>query len=164
MPELINDRVCAEVDGEVVVFLIGMRINKPWKVWKWWPILMAMPEMLRELAAHPELGLLSARGQYGLRNVSVLQYWKSAKHLQAYAHSQANVHLPAWQSFNQKVGSGGDVGIWHETYVVPHGCAESVYVNMPRYGLALAGNVFPAKGHRATAAKRLARMTQGKQS
>jgi hypothetical protein len=74
------------------------------------------------------------------------------------------VHVSAWQSFNQKVGSSGDVGIWHETYVVPNSCAESVYVNMPRYGLGLAGNVFPAKGHRATAAKRLARMTHGNQS
>jgi hypothetical protein len=43
MPEIINERMCAEVDGEVVVFLIGMRINKPWTGWKWWPILMAMP-------------------------------------------------------------------------------------------------------------------------
>ncbi len=68
---------------------------------------------------------------------------KSAKHLQAYAHSQTNVHLRAWQPFNQKVGSSGDVGIWHETYVVPYGCAESVYVNMPRYGLGLAGYAAP---------------------
>jgi hypothetical protein len=163
MSEIINERVCAEVDGEVVVFLIGMRINKLWKVWMWWPIFIAMSKMLKELAAHPELGLLSARGQFGLRNFSVLQYWQSAKHLQAYAHSQNHAHLPAWQSFNQKVGTSGDVGIWHETYVVPAGCAESVYVNMPRYGLGLAGHVFPAKGHRATAAKRLARMTRDRQ-
>ena len=104
-----------------------------------------MPKMLKELAAHPELGLLSVRGNHGFRNLSVLQYWKSAEHLQA------------WQAFNQTVGNSGDVGIWHETSVVPDGCAESVYVNMPRYGLGLAGNVFPAKGQRATAAKRLAR-------
>lgn len=34
MSKLIKERVCAEVEGEVVVFLIGMRINKLWKVWK----------------------------------------------------------------------------------------------------------------------------------
>jgi len=158
MDDVINERVCAEVEEQVVVFLIGMRINKLWKVWAWWPVLMAMPRMLEELAAHPELGLLGARGQYGLRNLSVLQYWKSAEHLQAYAHSRDNVHLPAWQSFNKKVGTRGDVGIWHETYVVPSSHAESVYVNMPRYGLGMAGKVFPAKGNRATAAKRLAGM------
>ena len=83
---------------------------------------------------------------------------ESAEHLQAYARNSDKTHLPAWQAFNREVGTGGDVGIWHETYVVPQGHAESVYVNMPRYGLGLAGALFPAKGQRATAAKRLARM------
>ena len=157
MPELVTERVCAEVEGEFVVFLIGMRINKLWKVWKWLPVFIAMPNILKELDAHPELGVLSARGHFGLRNFMILQYWKSAEHLQAYAHASDKVHLPAWQAFNRKVGTGGDVGIWHETYVVPQGHAESVYVNMPRYGLGLAGTLFPAKGQRASASKRLAR-------
>jgi hypothetical protein len=158
MPEIIKERVCAEVEGEVVVFLIGMRINKLWKPWKWLPVLRAMPKMLAELAGHPELGMLAARTHFGLRNFMVLQHWKSAAHLQAYAHAANEAHLPAWQAFNKSVGSNGDVGIWHETYVVPQGHAESIYVNMPRYGLGLAGGVFSAKGERATAAKRLARM------
>ena len=115
-----------------------------------------MPRMLKELEAHPELGMLSARGHFGLRNLMVLQYWRSAAHLQAYAHASDKIHLPAWQAFNRQIGSQGDVGIWHETYVVPSGHAESVYVNMPRYGLGLAGAIFPAKGQRASAAKRLA--------
>ena len=159
MPELVTERMCAEVEGEIVVFLIGMRINKLWKVWKWLPVVAAMPRMVKELEAHSELGMLSARPQVGLRNLWFLQYWKSAEHLQAYARSDDKAHLPAWQAFNRKIGTGGDVGIWHETYVVPQGHAESVYVNMPRYGLGLAGVLFPAKGQRATAAKRLARRT-----
>ena len=158
MSELITERVCAEAEGGVVVFLIGMRVNKPWKVWKWLPVFAAMPRMLRELAARPELGLLSARGHFGLRNFMVLQYWRSAEHLRAYAHAANQAHLPAWQAFNRAVGTGGDVGIWHETYVVPEGHLESVYVNMPRYGLGLAGALFPAKGQRANASKRLARL------
>jgi len=28
------ERVCAQIDGAVVVFIIGMRINKIWKVHK----------------------------------------------------------------------------------------------------------------------------------
>jgi hypothetical protein len=161
MSELINERICAEVEGEIVVFLIGMRINRLWKVWKWLPVAMAMPRMLKELAAHPELGMLSARGQFGLRNLSFLQYWKSAGYLRAYAHAADKTHLPAWQAFNASVGTGGDVGIWHETYVVPDGQLETVYVNMPRYGLGLAGTLFPAKGLRASAAKRLAHKSKG---
>ena len=155
MSELITERVCAEVDNEIAVFLIGMRINKLWKVWKWLPVMRAMSTMLRELAAHPELGLLSSRGHFGLRNISSVQYWKSAAHLQAFARSADKTHLLAWHAFNSSVGTNGDIGIWHETYVVPRGNLESVYVNMPRYGLGLAGTLFPAKGHRASAAKRL---------
>ncbi len=152
---IIHDRVCAEAEGEIVVFLIGMRINRLWKVWKWLPVLAAMPRMLRELAAQPGRGLLATRPHFGLRNLMVLQYWRSAAELRAYAHAADAQHRPAWQAFNRAIGTGGDVGIWHETYVVPPGHAESIYVNMPRHGLAQAGQVFPAKGHRATAATRL---------
>jgi hypothetical protein len=158
MPDLVKERVCAEIEGDFVVFLIGMRINKLWKVSIWLPVVMAMPRMLKELAAHPELGMLSARGHYGPRNLMVLQYWRSADHLQAYAQAASRAHLPAWQAFNRKVGTGGDVGIWHETYIVQAGHSESVYVNMPRHGLGLAGILFPAKGQRANASKRLARV------
>ena len=58
--EIIDKRVTAEVDGPFVVFLIGMRINKFWKVWKWLPVFFAMPRMLRELEQRPESGFLGA--------------------------------------------------------------------------------------------------------
>lgn len=156
MSEIIRERICAEVDGDVVIFLIGMRINKLWKFWKWFPVVRAMPRMLEELAANPQLGMLSARGYFGLRNLVSVQYWESAAHLRAFAHSADRAHLPQWQAFNRHIGTGGDVGIWHETYVIPRGQSESVYVNMPRFGLGLAGAVFPAVGPRSTASKRLA--------
>ncbi len=34
----------ANIEGDFVVFLIGMRINKPWKIHRWWPVLRAMPQ------------------------------------------------------------------------------------------------------------------------
>ena len=156
MPDIVAERVCAEIEDEIVVFLIGMRINRLWKVWKWLPVARAMSTMLQELAAHPELGLLGVRQAFWLRDLSSVQYWKSAAHLQAFAGSAGNAHLPAWQAFHRSVGTSGDVGIWHETYVVPRGNLESIYLNMPRHGLGLVGKLSPAKGHRATAAKRLA--------
>ena len=51
-------RVAAKMDGEFVVFLIGMRFNRIWKIGSWWPVVTAMPRMLRELDQHPELGCL----------------------------------------------------------------------------------------------------------
>ena len=53
MATIIAERMTAEIDGEVVVFLIGMRINRMWKIHKWFPVAMAMPRMLRELQADP---------------------------------------------------------------------------------------------------------------
>ena len=157
MTDVTKERICAEPEKEIVVFLIGMRINKLWKVWKWLPVAQAMPRMLRELGATPELGMIAAFPYFGGRILGVTQYWESVEKLQAYAHSRALAHQPAWRRFNDSVGTSGDVGIWHETYVIPAGNSESVYVNMPRYGLASAAATFPARGERANASRRLAR-------
>jgi hypothetical protein len=60
--KVIPARMAAELDGEFVVFLIGMRINKPWKIHKWLPVFLAMPRMMKELQAHPESGFLGYNG------------------------------------------------------------------------------------------------------
>ena len=151
------ERVTAEIDGDFVVFLIGMRINRFWKLQKWLPVATAMPAMLSELARHPPLGLLHARSHFGLRNVMVVQYWRSFQHLHAYATARDNAHLPAWMAFNKASAGNNDVGIWHETYLVRAGEYECVYNKMPAYGLGLAGKLVPAQGRRATANGRLGR-------
>ena len=53
-----KQRMTATLDGEFVVFLIGMRINQVWKVHKWLPVTRSMGRMLAELYANPALGLL----------------------------------------------------------------------------------------------------------
>lgn len=153
--DIIQKRVCAEIEGDFVVFLIGMRINKLWKVWKWWPVATAMPRMLIELSKNPSLGLLHARTLAGFPVVTVIQYWRSFEALEAYAKSRDAAHLPAWREFNQAIGSNGDVGIWHETFVVKAGAFESVYNNMPRFGLGLAGGIVDAVGARQDARLRI---------
>jgi hypothetical protein len=135
--KVINGRMRAEVEGEAVVFLIGMRINKLWKIHRWFPVLMAMPKMLRELERNPELGFLGSHLWLG-RTIIVLQYWRSFEQLQAYAKNRDRAHLPAWAAFNKAVGQNGDVGIWHETYPAREGDYETVYANMPLFGLAKA--------------------------
>lgn len=161
MTDIQRERVCAEPDKAIVVFLIGMRINKLWKVWSWLPVVAAMPRMLKELGAKPELGLIAAFPYLSGRVLGVTQYWQSVEQLQAYAHARDRAHQPAWQRFNARVGTSGDVGIWHETYAIPAGNSESVYVNMPKYGLGAAAALFPARGERANAAKRLSRRVGG---
>lgn len=149
---MIANRVTAELDGEFVVFLIGMRVNNPWNVRAWLPVFLAMPRMLRELQAKPELGLLGAQF-HGLTSV---QYWRSVEHLNAYAASREGQHLPAWRAFNRNARkAAGAVGIWHETYVIQPGGYENVYVDMPPSGLGRAGRLLPATGHRQSARGRL---------
>lgn len=151
---LIRERVAAELPGEFVVFLIGMRINNPLLVHKWLPVAAAMPRMIQELSRQPELGLLHAESWFS-RTVLMVQYWRSMEHLLAYATNREAEHLPAWKAFNRSVGTNGAVGIWHETYGVSPGRFESVYVNMPRFGLGKAGVVVPASGNRSSARGRL---------
>ena len=155
MPDIIRERMTAHVDDEFVVFLIGMRINRMWKVHKWLPVVMAMPPMLRELQADSESGLLGFRSWLGNPNIFV-QYWRSFEHLERYAKDAAHAHRPAWAMFNRTMASNGDVGIWHETYRVRPGDFECVYNNMPPFGLALATRQVPATGHRESAAGRMA--------
>jgi hypothetical protein len=155
MAAIIDRRVCAEIDGPFVLFLIGIRLNRWWKVWKWLPVFRAMPRMLIELGRNPDLGLLHARTHFGFPSTMVVQYWRSYEHLEAYASARDRAHLPAWKAFNQAIASNGDVGIWHETYLIEPGKYENVYGNMPAYGLGLAGTIHDATGPRARAMGRL---------
>jgi hypothetical protein len=142
------------MDGEFVLFLIGMRFNRPWKIGSWWPVATAMPRMLRELDKHPELGCLGGNLWFA-RTTILVQYWRSFEHLDAYSRNRDAEHLPAWVAFNKRVGTGGDVGIWHETYHVTPGHYENIYVNMPPFGLGAVGTRMPATGAKKSAADRL---------
>ena len=150
-----SERLTATIDGDFVVFLIGMRINRPLAIHKWWPVAAAMPRMLNELHRNPGLGFLAGETWFS-RTILVLQYWRSLDQLMAYATNKDAAHLPAWRAFNRAVGTDGSVGIWHETFAVSAGRYESVYVNMPAFGLGRAGTLRPASGHRRFAAGRLA--------
>jgi hypothetical protein len=147
-------RLAATMEGDFVVFLIGMRINKPLMVHKWWPVASAMPRMLKELSVQPDLGFIHAEMWFA-RTTIMVQYWRSMAQLLAYAKNKEAAHLPAWQAFNKAIGTDGTVGIWHETYKASAGSHESVYVNMPAFGLGKAGVLAPATGGRQSASGRL---------
>ena len=148
------ERLTATLEGDFVVFLIGMRINSPLKIHKWLPVARAMPRMIEELYRKPELGFLHAESWFS-RTIVIVQYWRSMEQLLSYAKSRESEHLPAWQAFNKAVGTDGTVGIWHETYAASPGSYENVYVNMPAFGLGKAGTLQAASGGRQSAAGRL---------
>ena len=153
MAKTINQRMTAEIEGDFVVFLIGMRINRFWKFHKWIPVAKAMPKMIKELSIKPESGFLDFQIYGGIPPV-ILQYWRSLQ-LEAYAKDRNGFHYPAWKEFNTKIKSNGDVGIWHETYKVSAGDYECIYNNMPKYGLGKVGELIPAIGKRESAADRI---------
>jgi hypothetical protein len=155
-----RERLTARLEGDFVVFLIGMRINEPLKVHKWLPVVQAMPRMIKELYRHPEHGFLHAETWFG-RTMMVLQYWRSMEQLLAYAKDRQSEHLPAWKAFNQSIGTDGTVGIWHETYQVQSGGYENIYVNMPEFGLGRAGTLQTIGKGTHSAAERLGRAARG---
>ena len=99
MVKVAAKRLTATIEGDFVVFLIGMRINKPWKLHKWFPVFRAMPKMIRELEQHPGSGFLGHIMGLGV----IVQYWRSFEQLEAYARDANQLHWPAWVAFNQSV-------------------------------------------------------------
>lgn len=150
-------RFTVKIEGDFVVFLIGMRVNRLLLLHKWLPVSLAMGRMLKELFSHKEMGLLHAQSFLSGRTIMVVQYWRSFEQLHTYAHARDLQHLPAWAEFNRKVGDNGSVGIFHETYVVKEGAYECVYANMPAFGLVKAGEMVPAVGRLQSAMSRMGR-------
>jgi hypothetical protein len=160
MTAIIPEKVAATLEGDFVVFLIGMRINKFFAFNQWFPVARAMGPMVDELNRKPELGLLHSRIHFGLPNILVVQYWRGFDHLRAYATGGEHSHLKAWRNFNKAIAANAGnegVGIWHETYLVKAGAYETLYTNMPPYGLGAAGKLVPAKGRMQSAAGRVGR-------
>jgi hypothetical protein len=155
MTPVFKGRYTAQIDGPFVVFVIGMRVNQLWAVHKWWPVAAAMGPMLGTLYRHPERGFLGGETFLYWRGICLIQYWRSYEALEAFARNPADPHLAAWRRFNQRIGSDGSVGIWHETYAVAAGRYECVYGNMPRFGLAAAAAHSPISGRHERARDRL---------
>ena len=137
MVATINQRIAARIDGDFVVFLIGARVNKPWKLHKFIPVARAMGRMIDELEDNPDLGMLHVESWAGRRSIMV-QYWRSLDHLRNYARMKDAEHLPAWRDFNKHIVQHRMIGIWHETYVIKPGTYEAIYRDMPPFGLRLA--------------------------
>jgi hypothetical protein len=95
-------RWTAQIEGDFVVFLIGARFD-------FFHLIRSvrdlggrrgMPHMLDYLLKHPEKGLLAYEG--GLK--TIVQYWRSFEHLEAFAKNQDDPHLEPWRNFWRRVG------------------------------------------------------------
>lgn len=75
MSRVIQGRMTHQHDGELVVFHIGMQINRWWRPDLWLPPFLAMPRMLKELSIEPDSGLLGFELLFGSGGPYVVQYW-----------------------------------------------------------------------------------------
>ena len=62
---------------------------------------------------------------------------------------------PAWRAFNRSVRDNGSVGIFHETVLLSDASLETVYGNMPAFGLGAVTGVVPAGKRGQTSTARL---------
>ncbi|WNV76614.1 DUF4188 domain-containing protein [Geodermatophilus sp. DSM 44513] len=142
-------------EGDLTVFLIGMTVNRPWRPDAWLPTFAAMGPMLRELSADPDSGFLGSHVSLGRRGPVLVQYWRRPEDVYRYAADTGARHRPAWTAFNRRARRvPGAVGVWHETYQVAR--AETVYVDVPAFGLAAATASRPVSGRLDRAEARLA--------
>jgi Domain of unknown function (DUF4188) len=135
-------RWTAEIDGDFVVFIIGARVNSWLHAFRSFADLggrRGMNHMLKYLTEHPEKGLLG----YETAGFTIVQYWRSFAHLEAFAKDTDDPHLEVWRNYWRRVGKSARTGIWHETYLVRAGEYEAIYGNMPPHGLGKAGALMP---------------------
>lgn len=126
---------------DVVVFLIGTRYNHPYGLLA--PnaekVANYFTQMVSDLEEHPdEFGFLGATTWMNTRAASkneimVVCYFRSVEGLHSFAH--ADYHLKGWNWWNKEFHKMPHITIFHETYRVPAGNWESIYVNSKISGL-----------------------------
>ncbi|KAI9345870.1 hypothetical protein DFJ73DRAFT_796941 [Zopfochytrium polystomum] len=150
-------RLTAQIDGDFVVFLIGLRPNAALPFNK--NLLeagKAFEAILLELDANPELGCLGsesyvAESPEGSR-IFCVQYWRSAEHLAKYAASSSSEHRGPWMWLMKLGRESPELGFWHETFKVRAGEYEAI-------ALRGACKWFPAQRKMATMMGRLGKGT-----
>lgn len=160
-------RVTHAFGGDLVLFLIGMRIHRPWRLDVVGRVFAAMPRMIAELERNrqaagrgeaDDLGFLGVRYLLDGAHPMVLQYWRSTEDLYRYAANTDMRHRPAWTAFYRYAAKAPEaVTIWHETYEVKAGSHESVYAGPARFGLAAIDGVVPISQRGERARERMAR-------
>lgn len=130
-------------DSDVVVFLIGTRCNHPMGILG--PGFKELGDYFASMVKELEnsdadefgfLGMTSWLNSSDRETGSELMqvgYFKTVEGLHKYAHSA--LHREGWNWWNKHVKQYPHLSIWHETYHVPKGNWESIYVNSHLSGI-----------------------------
>ncbi|WP_158636200.1 DUF4188 domain-containing protein [Tsukamurella sputi] len=149
-------------DGDLVVFLLGMRPRRTWRLGQSAFVARSLRRMLSEIERDRErggaLGYLGGFKAIAPGGPLLVQYWRSFAELESYSHSTDFTHRPAWLEFYKMAHGQGrsTVGIWHETYRVPAGAHESIYADLSApVGLAAAVGSQPLARRGRTSRERI---------
>jgi hypothetical protein len=103
-------------------------------------------------------GLLrSERFAFGWGHLGFLQYWSGFEALDDWSHRAP--HAEWWRAAAERMRTKGDVGVYHESFLVPRANVESIYLDCPPVGLASFGLTADPVGPKTTARDRLRRRT-----
>ena len=140
--------MAAEIDGEYVVYINGMRLNKLRALPNYLRAGLEAARMFERLEADPDSGFLGYLPAYvGLRSGAAIQYWRSLEDVRRFARDPDGPHVPAWRWYDEGVSDGGGLGFWAELYVVKEGSFETFYRNVPPTGLGEHGRLVPMREH-----------------
>ena len=140
-------KVIADNDEPIVVFVVGLRINRWRALRRWVPLVLTIPTMLHDLTRVPDGGLLGYRLLLGPgpRQAAVLQYWRRPEDLHRFASDPGGPHRAAKHRYWWHYGSTEAVGVWHELLISSEGQHQGMYGNMPPTGLGALRPVRPGQ-------------------
>lgn len=138
--QIYNGKYTSKPEEPFVVFIFGMRINNILLFWLWIPFLIRLIGMVSRLRKFRKSGMMNANLFFSGMGLGVMQYWESFDKLEDFAKDNNDIHMANHRKYKKSVGKAGLVGIWHETYLVEHDKFETMYFNIPKWGLAKATN------------------------
>ncbi|HEX2054192.1 MAG TPA: DUF4188 domain-containing protein [Actinomycetota bacterium] len=134
---------------DLVVIYLGMRVNSP----RGLKTLMkfAPPLMNKALTPTPDGLLLHENLTYSLLppHAGFRQYWRDFDSLERWARS--GIHREWWKRF---LANPAGTGFWHETYARGRDI-ESMYIDMPGFGLGKFAPTVQARGSMFSARQRV---------
>ena len=149
-------RYTARVDRPLVVFAIGMRLNRPSAIHRWLRPMMNTVRMWRHVQRRRPARYLGGYLFVYWCGIGMIQYWEDIDHLVAFSHDDTQPHLAAWRQLAALTRVDHTFGYWHETYRVTPGTSEAIYGSMPIFGLAAASIHEPIRSATESAQQRLA--------
>ncbi|ADJ14635.1 monooxygenase family protein [Halalkalicoccus jeotgali] len=141
--------MAAEIDGEYVVYINGMRLNRLRALPRYLYAGIQAGRIFKRLEADPDSGFLGYLPAYmSPRSGAAIQYWRSLEDIRRFAQDPDDRHVPVWRWYNEAGGNDGGLGFWAELYVVKDGSFETFYRNVPPIGLGEHGSLVPMTTHR----------------